>query len=213
MQNLTRNSFSRNDVVVASEVRVDSFTLLKKGSAKVINSRSRILLLLILFFASCRYADKPGEYGAAENTVTQFRTGGHVGDRLAANQRTWLQPLLDNNPNLFGAFLEPETNKLSKCKWHGEFPGKILTGMAQTYLTSHDPRTRAVGDRMVELLGESQWEDGYLGPWAASKRFDNPPDKWDTWGHYHCMYGLFRWYEITGNEQALAITLKAADCI
>lgn len=116
------------------------------------------------------------------NEALSFEVGGHVGERLSANEKTWLVPLLENNPDLFGAFLRPDSNTLFKCMWHGEFPGKILAGVAQTYLATRNPATLTVGRRMTELLAHSQRSDGYLGPWSDRERFDNPPEKWDTWG-------------------------------
>ncbi len=97
------------------------------------------------------------------NEALSFEVGGHVGERLSANEKTWLVPLLENNPDLFGAFLRPDSNTLFKCMWHGEFPGKILAGVAQTYLATRNPATLTVGRRMTELLARSQRSDGYLG--------------------------------------------------
>ena len=147
------------------------------------------------------------------NEALSFEVGGHVGERLSANEKTWLVPLLENNPDLFGAFLRPDSNTLFKCMWHGEFPGKILAGVAQTYLATRNPATLTVGRRMTELLARSQRSDGYLGPWSDRERFDNPPEKWDTWGHYHCLYGLYQWYRVTGDRQALEVVCRAADCL
>lgn len=175
--------------------------------------KKTLSLLCLLCFCTLLPASGKEAPTVLHNPVTAFRVGGHVGERLSANERTWLQPLLDNNPDLFGAFLRPDSNSLFKCMWHGEFPGKILTGVAQTYLTSGDPRTRAVGDRMAESLARSQRADGYLGPWSDRERFDNLPEKWDTWGHYHCMYGLYLWYEATGDRKALDVACRAADCV
>lgn len=145
---------------------------------------TRFLWILVPVFGTmgALFGKAPSSHVGLYNTVTEFRVGGHLGERLDANERSWIQPLLKNNPNLFGAFMRPDSNRLFKCMWHGEFPGKILTGVAQTYLTSHAPETRAVGDRMVDSLARAQREDGYLGPWPDWERFDNLPEKWDTWG-------------------------------
>jgi len=34
------------------------------------------------------------------NEALSFEVGGHVGERLSANEKTWLVPLLENNPDL-----------------------------------------------------------------------------------------------------------------
>lgn len=152
--------------------------------------------------------------GAAnENRLTNLNLGGFVGKLLAANEKAWLQNVLGDNPNLFEAFSNPEGNNLAKCMWHGEFPGKILTGMAQTYRAFRNPKTLEAGNRMVQMFKSVQGADGYLGPWPKGKRFNGDKNKWDTWGHYHCIYGLYQWYKITGNLDALAVAIKAADCV
>ena len=150
---------------------------------------------------------------ASENRLTNLNLSGYVGKLLASNERSWLQKVLKDNPNLFEAFANPDRNNLAKCMWHGEFPGKILTGMAQTYCAFRNPNTLAAGNKMVQLFKSVQGADGYLGPWSKSTRFNGDKNKWDTWGHYHCIYGLYQWYKITGNLDALDVAIKAADCV
>jgi DUF1680 family protein len=150
---------------------------------------------------------------ASENRMTNMNLGGYAGRLLASNEQSWLQQVLSDNPNLFAAFADPEGNTLFKCMWHGEFPGKILTGMAQTYRAFRNPATLEAGNKMVSMFKSVQGTDGYLGPWSKSSRFNGDTAKWDTWSQYHCIYGLYQWYKITGNRDALAISIKAADCI
>jgi uncharacterized protein len=151
--------------------------------------------------------------GASENQLTNLNLGGHAGMLLASNEQLWLQNALKDNPNMFAAFADPERNDLAKCMWHGEFPGKILTGMAQTYRAFRNPNTLAAGDEMVRWFKSAQGADGYLGPWSKRSRFNGDRNKWDTWGQYQCIYGLYQWYKITGNMDALDVAIKSADCI
>ena len=95
---------------------------------------------------------------------------GAVGAILTANEINWVQKILDDDPGLFAAFNDPEGNTLNKTMWHGEFPGKLLTGIAQTYLLHRDEKTKAVGDRFVEAFKKAQRADGYLGPWPEKAR-------------------------------------------
>lgn len=150
---------------------------------------------------------------ASENHLTNLNLGGYVGELLGSNERSWLQNVLKDNPNMFEAFANPESNTLAKCMWHGEFPGKILTGMAQTYRAFRNPNTLVAGNKMVQMLKSVQGTDGYLGPWSKSARFNGDKNKWDTWSQYHCIYGLYQWYKLTGNQDALNVAIKAADCI
>lgn len=148
-----------------------------------------------------------------ENLVANMNLSGYTGEILATNETVWLQNVLKANPKLFEAFLNPDNNNLAKAMWHGEFPGKILTGMAQNYLTTNNAETLKIGNEMVKYFKQAQGEDGYLGPWSSKTRFNKDKAKWDTWGQYHCIYGLYRWYQVTGNKDALDVAVKALDCI
>jgi uncharacterized protein len=174
-----------------------------------------IYLLLISCFIMTVHLQASGNPlpDASENRMTNMNLGGYVGTLLASNEQSWLQHVLSDNPNLFSAFADPEGNSLFKAMWHGEFPGKILTGMAQTYRAFRNPATLTAGNKMVSMFKSVQGSDGYLGPWPKSTRFNGDTAKWDTWSQYHCIYGLYQWYKITGNRDALAIAIKAADCI
>lgn len=159
---------------------------------------------------------------ALKNDLQVLHPSGKVGKILAANEKNWIHPLLTDNPGLFSGFADPDDPAIFKTMWHGEFPGKLLTGIAQTYLLHNDSETRKIGDQMVSALRDAQEESGYLGPWPKNVRFNrdvpdpmqaDPIGKWDTWGHYHCIYGLYRWYQVTGNLDALQTALKALDHI
>lgn len=97
--------------------------------------------------------------------------------------------------------------------WYSEFPGKLLTGMAYTYRLSDDPALLAAGEELVAELANAQGEDGYLGIYTGSARMGGNGANWDVWNHYHCIYGLYDWYRLTGNETALKTAIKAADYV
>jgi DUF1680 family protein len=164
--------------------------------------------------------DKSRE-GSLANYLVNMNISGQVGEIFEAHTEAWVTRVLEDNPGLFDGFLNPSNPDIRKAMWHGEFPGKILSGIAQMYLTSKDRRIYEVGNRFVEYFKQAQREDGYLGPWPEEAKFNNdsrsategPWGKWDTWGHYHCIHGLYRWYQVTGNEDALEIAEKALDCI
>lgn len=148
-----------------------------------------------------------------ENKLLSMELGGYVGERLNRHEKSWIQEIFNRNPNLFGAFKDREVNTLHKAQWHGEFPGKLLTGIAQTYRMTHNADTFAMGERIVDELAAVQDDDGYLGPWSRAARLDGDKDKWDTWGIYHCVYGLYLWYKVTGNKKALDVAMRALDQI
>lgn len=157
---------------------------------------------------------------------TRFTPGGAVGAVLRAHEKNWVQQIPREEPGLFGAFADREGNDLFKTMWHGEFPGKMLTGLALVYAMTGDAATRCAGDALAEGLISTQAADGYLGPWCAARRFEGCTDtafshwgdwdtygRWDTWGHYHCIYGLYRWYKLTGDRRCLDAAVRALDLI
>ena len=126
--------------------------------------------------------------------LTNMHLGGAAGRILTANETNWLHVLLTDDPGLFDGFIDRDDDSIFKTMWHGEFPGKLLTGIAQTYLLNNDPETKRVDDAIAGKLKEVQEPDGYLGPWKKSVRYeaDVAPGswgKWDTWGQYHFIAG------------------------
>ncbi|MDD4125710.1 MAG: glycoside hydrolase family 127 protein [Eubacteriales bacterium] len=158
--------------------------------------------------------------------IRSLRLGGYLKSRLESNERLWLHSALRNNPSLFEIFETRESNPRCIVPWFGEYPGKILTGMALTYRMSGNPDTLKAGNEWVDRLEAVQGADGYLGPHPENRRFSgrmhedakavfgwgNSP-LWDVWGHYHCIYGLYQWYIATGNKKALVIAVRAADSV
>ena len=158
--------------------------------------------------------------------ITRLFIDGYLGERLRNNEHRWLHRALEHNPAMMTVFRERDSHPRCIVPWFGEYPGKLLTGMALTYRMSGDAGTLAAGNTLVEELATVQGADGYLGPHPKDRRFNGPmhPDTlqvfgwynavlWDVWGHYHIIYGLYQWYTATGNRQALAIARRAADSI
>ncbi len=152
------------------------------------------------------------------NPTVNLTLAGSLGQIISANEENWLHRLFADNPGLLAGFEHPDDTALFRTMWHGEFPGKLLTGIAQTYLLGNRPETLALGDRLAAALRAAQEDSGYLGPWPVATRFERDAakgewGKWDTWGHYHCIYGLYRWYQVSGNTEALDTALRALEHI
>lgn len=158
--------------------------------------------------------------------ITGLHIDGYLGKRLENNECRWLQRALEHNPAMMAVFRERDSHPRCIVPWFGEYPGKMLTGMALTYRMSANADTLAAGNALVEELAAVQGEDGYLGPHPKDRRFNGPmhPDTlqvfgwhnavlWDVWGHYHAVYGLYQWYAATGNRRALTIARRAADSV
>ncbi|MBQ5972445.1 MAG: glycoside hydrolase family 127 protein [Prevotella sp.] len=96
--------------------------------------------------------------------------------------------------------------------WYGEFIGKLLTGMVMAYEVEPSQELKSAILEIVDELQSVQKEDGYLGIYAGYTRFAQR-DNWDVWSQYHIIYGLYRWYKITGDEHAFAVAQKCLDRI
>lgn len=159
--------------------------------------------------------------GVLNNYLSNMNISGKIGDALSEHEKAWATKVLDVNPGMFKGFIDPTNTEITKCMWHGEFPGKILTGLAQLYVTGKSVAILETGNKFVEYFKTVQQNDGYLGPWPDNIKFNKDSisavegewGKWDTWGQYHCIYGLYRWYQVTGNQDALNIAKKSLDCI
>lgn len=77
--------------------------------------------------------------------IDSIKIAGYLGDRLKNNEAVWLHHVWENNPALFEVFRERDAHPRCIVPWFGEYPGKILTGMALTYRMSGDSETLRAG--------------------------------------------------------------------
>ncbi len=138
-----------------------------------------------------------------------MRLEGSMGVRLDAIVRNWLIPAPDANPGML------EMMRLRDRKppyedpvpWAGEFVGKYLASCVRACRMSGDPQLRVVTERVMRELIRTQAVDGYLGPFPDKHLLD----RWDLWGHYHCMLAMVLWADDAGDAEALEAATKAAD--
>ena len=129
--------------------------------------------------------------------------------RLDGIIRNWLIPVPDANP----AMLEMMRLRDRKppyedpVPWAGEFVGKYLTSCVLACRLSNDKGLRDTTARVMRDLIRTQAGDGYLGPFPDKHLLD----RWDLWGHYHCMLAMYLWYRDTGDADALRAACRAAD--
>ncbi|MEN6426279.1 MAG: beta-L-arabinofuranosidase domain-containing protein [Phycisphaerales bacterium] len=134
---------------------------------------------------------------------------GPMGARLDGIIHNWLIPAPDANPGML------EMMRLRDRKppyedpvpWAGEFAGKYLTSCVRACRMSSDPELRAVTARVMKELIATQAQDGYLGPFPDKHLMD----RWDLWGHYHCMLAMVLWSRDMGDAEALQAATRAAD--
>ena len=154
--------------------------------------------------------------------INKMKFSGVVRERYDNNLNQWLTVAPYANPGIFEAFFRRENaDRWILAPWYGEFPGKLLTGVAENYRMSRDDRLFNAGEYIVDQLSRAQADDGYLGVAPYSERMvgkvrtmgDDNIKLWDIWSHYHCIFGLYLWYLETETQKALDTALKAADYI
>jgi DUF1680 family protein len=126
---------------------------------------------------------------------------GLIGDRIGANESNWLIPAPATNPGIIEIFNQRLNLRDNPVAWAGEFAGKYLISAVQSLRLTSNPALDFVVRQFVSQLIATQGTDGSLGL----------PLQWDLWGQYHVILGLLRWYEQTGDNNALAACERAAD--
>ena len=84
-----------------------------------------------------------------------------------------------------------------------------------------DPELKALCDRMINLLARAQQSDGYLdtlyqvksGVWADRPRFSLIQQSHEMYVMGHYIEAAVAYHQVTGNEQALEVAKKMADCL
>lgn len=126
---------------------------------------------------------------------------GFVGEKLQASyQNRILAQDVDR-------LIAPFNNRTEASCWQSEFWGKWFTSAALAYRYHPDPKLKAILDKAVTGLMQTQTPDGYIGNYAENKRME----QWDIWGRKYCMLGLLAYYDLTGNTQSLDAAKKLAD--
>ena len=140
----------------------------------------------------------------------------------------WLLTIRDTNPAILDMLRDADkAPQRHMLPWSGEFAGKYLTNAVQIYSMTGNEKLKSVITDFVNEMISYQKENGYMGPWPEAYQltgkapvmgysFDpdfKPHDSqtWDTWAHYHIMYGLIRWYEVCSDKKVLDVLLKIAD--
>lgn len=101
----------------------------------------------------------------------------------------------------------------------GHTLGHYLTAVSQAYATSGDEELKKIADRIVSVLAECQNKDtGYLAAIPESHYAQieegNTSGTWVPWYTMHkILAGLVDAYELTGNEQALAVASNLGDWV
>jgi DUF1680 family protein len=136
---------------------------------------------------------------------------GWIADRMNINvEKRLLQLDLD-------MILDPFANRPGPQWWVGEHVGKYLHAASYAYWFTRDERLRERMDYAVKKLIDTQLPNGYLGTYKEEDQFGQGDGLgwmgpiWDVWTHKYNLIGLLSYYQVTGDEQALEASKRAAD--
>lgn len=139
----------------------------------------------------------------------QMNLEGPMRTRVDGIIRNWLIPAPDANPGMLEMMRLRDRRPPYEdpVPWAGEFVGKYLTSCVLIGRLSEDKGLREVTARVMRELIQTQAADGYLGPFPDNHLLD----RWDLWGHYHCMLAMVLWHQDTGDAEASQAACRAAD--
>jgi hypothetical protein len=173
----------------------------------------RIASLVLLAVSFCQAEESASGAPLTELTVPRIhmRLEGPMAERLDGIIHNWLIPAPDANPGMLEMMRlrDRKPPYENPVPWAGEFAGKYLTSCVLACRLSDDPALRDVTARFVRELIQTQADDGYLGPFLDKRLMA----RWDLWGHYHSMLGLWLWHRDTGDAGALRAATRAADLL
>ena len=98
---------------------------------------------------------------------------------------------------------------------------KWLEEAAYALAYEENPELKDLCDRLVDLIARAQDKDGYLdtpfqiksGSYAKRPRFSQIQQSHEMYVMGHYIEAGVAYYEVTGNEQALEVAKKMADCL
>ena len=141
--------------------------------------------------------------------------------RLAQNIiQHWLLGLRESNPAILDIFRDRDHEPYRDLlPWSGEFAGKYITSAYYIYKMTGDTELYDYISRFIAELITYQDQNGYLGCYCKASQLTganshdphNPCQTWDSWAHYHIMYGLLMWYHETGRQEYFDVILRMAE--
>ena len=121
------------------------------------------------------------------------------------------------NANLYQRLLNIDETGILDCfynrpgnqTWVGEYAGKYLHAASRAWRYSHNQQLKKQMDRIVDILIESQKDDGYLGTYLPKNYWKD----WDVWAHKYDLLGLLSYYSATNYKPALETCIKIGDLL
>jgi len=163
--------------------------------------------------------------GPGTPQVSRVSLGGLLGRALAANHSGRLTHFITDETSPAIAIFDPErVSRNHEGDWYGEHAGKWLYAAAKSAQRTSDRKLLASIQRVVDHLVGLQDSDGYLGTYAAERRFmrkqvpaprswDGAPGKrtWDIWNHSCLILGLLEVHKHFPNPRYLTAACRIGD--
>ncbi|OWQ90814.1 hypothetical protein CDN99_11645 [Roseateles aquatilis] len=153
------------------------------------------------------------------------RLGGLLGRALDANRRGRLSHFITGPDSPAIAIFDPaRIARNFEGDWYGEHAGKWLVAASKAFARSQDPTLAAHLRQVADYLLDVQQPDGYLGTYAAERRFmvRQPPKPlswdgapalrtWDIWTHSYLLLGLLEAHKALGDLRYLGAARRIGD--
>lgn len=150
---------------------------------------------------------------------------GVFGQMLAANRSGRLSHfIVDEDSPSISIFGQAHKQQNQEGDWYGEHAGKWLSATARAVAQGSQPELEANLRRVADWLISQQDDDGYLGNYAADRRFTVPqPPKpeswngepalrtWDIWTHSYLILGFLETWRALGDDSYLQAARRIAD--
>lgn len=158
-------------------------------------------------------------------TPAAVKLDGVFGQMLAANRSGRLSHfIVDEASPSISIFGQAHKQQNQEGDWYGEHAGKWLSATARAVAQGGQPTLEANLRRVADWLISQQDDDGYLGNYAADRRFTVPqPPKpeswngepalrtWDIWTHSYLILGFLETWRALGDDSYLQAARRIAD--
>lgn len=155
------------------------------------------------------------------------RLGGVLGEAIDASRRGRLSTfIVDPDSPAIALFAPARRDANMEGDWYGEHAGKWLVAAARAAVRDRDASLRARALEVAHYLASVQAPDGYLGTYAASRRFSVPqPPKpetwngepalrtWDIWIHAYLVIGLLEVHAAFQDKTSLQAAIRIGDLV
>ncbi|MCL7714733.1 glycoside hydrolase family 127 protein [Stenotrophomonas mori] len=153
------------------------------------------------------------------------RLDGVFGQMLAANRGGRLSHfIVDEDSPSISIFGQAHKQQNQEGDWYGEHAGKWLSATARAVAQGGQAELEANLRRVADWLISQQDDDGYLGNYAADRRFTVPqpprPESWngepalrtwDIWTHSYLILGFLETWRALGEDRYLQAARRIAD--